>query len=143
MRSERAPGGSPVEAPRGSEEETMDLDELRQHDWNAGEDSIAVSRSDVVIRIVYSIVLGLILWLLDTLLWVVVVFQLVFSLITRTLPSARLQRFANAVAAYYYQVLRYLTHNDSVIPFPFSDLPEPLEPTRPAYASDPEADRPV
>lgn len=121
----------------------MDLDELRQHDWNPGEDGVAVSRSDVVIRIVYSIVLSLILWLLDTLLWVVVVFQLLFSLITRTLPSGRLQRFANAVVAYYYQVLRYLTHNDSVIPFPFSDLPEPLEPTRPAYASDPDADRPA
>jgi len=114
----------------------MDIDEIRNHDWNAGEGGEEVSRSDVVIRIVYSLVFVVVVGILDTLLAVIVVFQLLFSLVTQTLPTRRLQRFANSVVAFYYQVLRYLTHNDSVIPFPFSDLPEPLEPTRPAYAAE-------
>lgn len=112
----------------------MKIDDLTSHDWNVGEERIEVSRTDVLIRLVYSIVFAAIVGLLDTLMAVIVVFQLLFSLITETLPSARLQRFANKLIAYYYQVFRYLTHNDSVIPFPFSDLPEPLEQTRAAYA---------
>ena len=49
-------------------------------------------------------------------------------------PSTRLQAFANRIVAYFYQMLRYLTHNDSVIPFPFSDFPAPLEASRRPYA---------
>jgi hypothetical protein len=94
----------------------------------------SIDRTDVLIRALYSALFAVLLGVLDTLLGVIVVFQLVFSLVTETLPSPRLQRFANGVVAFYYQVLRYLTHNDSVIPFPFSDLPTPQEPTRAAYA---------
>jgi len=113
----------------------MNIDEISSHDWNTDGERVAVNRSDVLVRIVYSILFAAIVGLLDTLMAVIVVFQLIFSLATESLPSARLQQFANALIAYYYQVFRYLTHNDSVIPFPFSDLPEPLEPTRAAYAA--------
>ncbi len=112
----------------------MHIDEITSHDWNPGEERVEVDRKDVLVRLVYSIVFAAIVGLLDTLMALIVVFQLLFSLITETLPSKRLQRFANSLIAYYYQVLRYVSHNDSVIPFPFSDLPAPLEATRPAYA---------
>jgi hypothetical protein len=118
----------------------MALEELRQHDWNAGEATAEVGRADVVIRAIYTAFFALVLGVLDTLLAVIVVFQLLFSLVTQTLPSARLQTFANHVVAFYVQVLRYVTHNDSLIPFPFSDWPEPPEPTRPAYANVPDED---
>ena len=42
---------------------------------------------------------------------------------------------------YYTQMLRYLTHNDSLVPFPFSDFPNPTEPGRPAYATRDEHER--
>ena len=113
----------------------MDLEEIKNHDWNSGEESVEVSRSDVIIRLIYTLVFTLIIGVIDTLLVIIVAFQLLFSLITQTLPTARVQGFANSVIAFYYQVLRYITHNDSVIPFPFSDLPDPVEPTRPAYAA--------
>lgn len=113
----------------------MDFEEITDQDWSGDGERVGVDRSDVLIRAVYSVVFALIVGVLDTLLAVIVVFQLLFSLITETLPSSRLQRFANALIAYYYQVFRYLTHNDSLVPFPFSDLPEPLEPSRPAYAA--------
>lgn len=112
----------------------MDIDDITQHDWNAGEESVSVSRSDVIIRIVYTLLFTVILGIVETLLGVIVIFQLLFSLITQSLPTTRLQTFANQLVTYYYQALRYMTHNDSLIPFPFSDIPEPLEPTRPAYA---------
>jgi hypothetical protein len=35
-------------------------------------------------------------------------------------------------------MLRYLTHNDSLVPFPFSDFPTPAEPSHPAYARESE-----
>lgn len=113
----------------------MNIDDITSHDWTTDGERVAVHRSDVLVRIVYSLLFAAIVGLLDTLMAVIVVFQLLFSLVTESLPSARLQRFANALIAYYYQVFRYLTHNDSVIPFPFSDLPDPLEPTRAAYAT--------
>lgn len=118
----------------------MDIDDITRHDWNAGEEAVSVSRSDVIIRIVYTLLFAVILGLVEALLTVIVVFQLLFSLITQSLPTARLQTFANQAVAFYYQALRYMTHNDSLIPFPFSDLPQPLEPTRPAYAPVPDDD---
>ena len=45
------------------------------------------------------------------------------------MPSARLREFANAVIAYQYRLLRYVTYNESTVPFPFSQFPQVLEPT--------------
>jgi len=126
--------------PEKEGEPIMQMDDITRHDWNAGEEADSVSRSDVIIRIVYSLLFAVILGLVETLLLVIVVFQLLFSLVTQSMPTHRLQTFANQLVAFYYQSLRYLTHNDSLIPFPFSDLPEPLEPTRAAYAAVPDED---
>jgi hypothetical protein len=111
----------------------MEIDEITGHDWTEGDDTDEVARPDVVIRIVYSVLFALVVSVLESVLFIIVAFQLIFSLITQKLPSPRLQNFANKLVAYFTQILRYLTHNDSVIPFPFSDLPEPVEPTQPAY----------
>jgi Flp pilus assembly protein TadB len=115
------------------EEVDMELDEITGHDWTEGESSDEVARPDVVIRIVYSLLFAIVVSILEWLVFAIVAFQLLFSLVTQRLPSRRLQTFANQLVAYFRQILRYLTHNDSVIPFPFSDLPEPLEPCQPAY----------
>ncbi len=90
-------------------------------------------RVEVGLRIVYSLLFGLALSMMNSLLAVLVAFQLIYSLITERLPADRVQRFAHDLTAYYGQILRYLTHNDSRMPFPFSDFPEPSEPSRPAY----------
>ncbi|MBW2229204.1 MAG: DUF4389 domain-containing protein [Deltaproteobacteria bacterium] len=111
----------------------MEMDEITGHDWAEGDAADEVARPDVVIRIVYSLLFAVVASILESLLFVIIAFQLLFSLITQKLPSPRLQSFANRLVAYFRQILRYLTHNDSVIPFPFSDLPDPLEPTNPAY----------
>jgi hypothetical protein len=38
------------------------------------------------------------------------------------------RKFANQAAAYGYRVMRYLTLNENVRPFPFQDFPQELEP---------------
>lgn len=93
-----------------------------------------IDRFDVGLRIAYSLLFAAIASVLQSLTALIVTFQLAYSLITQSLPSKRVQGFANTLVSYIHQILRYLTHNDALIPFPFSDLPEPLEPTREAYA---------
>ena len=115
----------------------MNLDELAALESEAGTlpEPADIDRSDVGVRIVYTLLFALILSVLETLIFAVVAYQLVYSLITQHVPGERVQGFANGIIAYFRQILRYLSHNDSMIPFPFSDFPEPLEPSRPAYAN--------
>jgi hypothetical protein len=93
-----------------------------------------IERIDTVFRILYSVVFAVIIQLLESVLGLIVVFELAYSLITMSPPSKRVREFANRIIAYNYHLQRYLTHNEAELPFPFSDLPEPLEPTRWPYA---------
>ena len=114
----------------------MNLDELAALENEAGiqQDPVDIDRSDVGVRIVYSLLFAVILSVLEPVLFAVVAYQLIYSLVTQRVPGKRVQAFANGIIAYFRQILRYITHNDSVIPFPFSDFPEPLEPTLPPYS---------
>jgi hypothetical protein len=118
----------------------MPDDDDPTEDWNGDDpalqtaDDDTLERPDIALRAVYSVLFALVISVLETLLAVIVVFQLGYSLATSRMPSERLQAFANGITAYFYQILRYLTHNDSLLPFPFSDFPTPLQPTYPAYA---------
>jgi len=114
----------------------MNFDELAALESEAGThpEPVEIDRTDVGVRIVYTLLFALILSVLESLIFAVVAYQLVYSLITQRLPGERVQTFANGAVAYFRQILRYVSHNDSVIPFPFSDFPQPLQPSRPAYA---------
>ena len=112
----------------------MDREEMEIDDPRDDEETPELERGAVALRTVFSLLLAMVLSVLNSLLAVVVIFQLVYSFVTQSIPSARVQELGNKVTAYYYQVLRYLTHNDSQIPFPYGDLPTPLEVGRPAYA---------
>lgn len=123
----------------------LDPDELPMHDEPGFDDFDSdppeLMRSDVVVRAIYSLLFGLIISVLHSVILALVVFQLVYSLLTQKLPVPRVQGFGNTICAYYAQMLRYLTHNDSLVPFPFSDFPNPTEPGRPAYATRDEHER--
>ena len=125
----------------------MDREELEISDRRGDDDTYELDRGAIALRAVFSLLIAIIISVLDSLLAVVVIFQLVYSFVTQSMPSARVQKLGNNVTAYYYQALRYLTHNDSQTPFPFSDFPTPLEVGRSAYApaagahaADPETD---
>jgi Domain of unknown function (DUF4389) len=87
-----------------------------------------IPRKDTAHRIALTVLFAIIAGAMRTVLGLIVVFELVFTLITRRPPGARVRELANRITTYYYQLLRYLTYNESRAPFPFSDFPEPLEP---------------
>ena len=92
-----------------------------------------IPRADTGIRILLTILFAVVASVLRTVVIVIVIFELLWALITRSVPSVRLREFANYVIAYHYRVLRYITYNESNPPFPFADLPAELEP--PAWSS--------
>jgi hypothetical protein len=91
-----------------------------------GEDE-HIPRRETGLRIVLTILFVIIGGLLETLLAGIVIFELIVALGTQRKPSARVRELANRVISYYYRVGRYVTYNDSRVPFPFSDFPEALE----------------
>ena len=102
-------------------------EDLRSATVDFADDEIA--RRDTGLRIAMTLLYVLIAAVLDSVLGVIVIFQLLWSLITRTPPSKPVRGLANRIVSYYYRVGRYLTYNDSCPPFPFSEFPEVLEPS--------------
>jgi hypothetical protein len=88
-----------------------------------------IERRGTGLRIALSLLYVLVAALLDSVLGVIVVFQLLWSLITRRPPAEPVTELANRIIGYYYRIGRYLTYNDSRPPFPFSEFPEALEPS--------------
>ena len=81
-------------------------------------------RTDVGLRVLYTIVFSVILNLAGGLLTLLVAIQLVLALVTREQPHARLKQFAELMTRYCVLIVRYVTFSDDEPPFPFSDFPE-------------------
>ncbi|MBW2286635.1 MAG: DUF4389 domain-containing protein [Deltaproteobacteria bacterium] len=82
---------------------------------------------DTGIRILLTLLFTVVASVLDTLVGVLVAFSLLWALITRQAPHPRLRSLANRIITYGYRIDRYVTYNDAEVPFPFSDLSNPLE----------------
>lgn len=80
------------------------------------------TRSAILLRLIISIVLLIALEVLKTLVQIIVLFQYIFLLVTRS-RCEPLRVFSNKISLYGYKLLRYLTLNDNIRPFPFSDFP--------------------
>ena len=94
------------------------------------EDEIEIERVDTLLRIVYSLLFAVGVSVLETVVTVLVGFQLVYTLITKREPPDRVTDAGNRVRRYFYRILRYRTHNEMEKPFPFGDFPEALGPAR-------------
>jgi hypothetical protein len=86
-----------------------------------------IDRRDTGIRIALTVLFAIVAGILDTIVGLVVVFGLVWALITRRPPGEGLRSAANRLISFDYRIARYLTYNEQTIPFPFSDFPDPLE----------------
>ena len=74
-------------------------------------------------RILFMLIFAVILGFVRILLWAVVVFQVVSTLLTgSTNPNAL--KFGRTLSIYLYQILLFLTYNTEMMPFPFSDWDE-------------------
>ncbi len=94
-----------------------------------GEDE-HIPRRETGLRILLTILFVIIGSAIETLLAVIVIFELIVALGTQRPPSTRVREFANRIISYYYKLGRYVTYNESRVPFPFSDFPRALEPDR-------------
>ena len=91
------------------------------------EEDERIPRLETGLRILLSLLFVLVGSILEMVLSVTVIFQLLIALVTQSPPSVRVRAFANRIVSYYYKLGRYLTYNESRVPFPFSDFPEALE----------------
>jgi hypothetical protein len=98
-----------------------------EHSSDAHESVGEIERRDTGIRILLTILFALIASVVETVLSVIVLFALIWTLVTRQAPSERVRALANRIVAYYYRIARYLTYNEANVPFPFSDFPESFE----------------
>src|ERR1700754_2733685 len=87
-----------------------------------------IERKDTAIRLVYTLFFVVIVRVVEAVLGVVVLFSLVFTLLTKRAPSESVQRFANRTISYLYHILRYATYNEILPPFPFSAFPAEVDP---------------
>ncbi len=87
-----------------------------------------IERKDTGLRFLYSLLFWLIARVLETLLGLLVVFDLLYTLVTKQLPPERVREFGNRIVAYFYRIGRYLTYNESALPFPFTEFPPELHP---------------
>lgn len=91
-----------------------------------------IERKETGIRILLTVLFVVILRAVEVVLGVIVLFQLVFALITKRRPGDRVARFANRIITYVVQLLRYLTYQEDQRPFPFSDFPAESTPPDPS-----------
>jgi hypothetical protein len=87
-----------------------------------------VDRSETGIRALKTLLFFIIARVVETVLAVVIVFELIWALITGREPSHAVRRFASRVLAYLVEIVRYLTYNDDQAPCPFREFPADPEP---------------
>ncbi len=87
-----------------------------------------VSRKQIGIRLLYTILFLVILGIVMVIVKVVVVFQFIYFFSTRK-PNESVRQFSNKISIYGYRIFRYITLNESQRPFPFTNFPTELEPS--------------
>ena len=73
-------------------------------------------------RLLYMILFAILYKVAEFIMWVVVLFQVIVTLVTGS-PNERALKFGMQLSAYVYVLWTYLTYNTEKKPFPFSDWP--------------------
>ena len=115
MESESANNENKQTIPQGSQEQ---MEKEQKPD---------VSRKQIGIRLLYTILFLVILGIVLVIVKVAVVFQFIYFFSTRK-SNESVRQFSNKISTYGYRILRYITLNENQRPFPFTDLPPELEP---------------
>lgn len=89
-------------------------------------EATALSRKNIAIRLLFTLLFVIILEIVKCLIYLTVAFQYVYLLVTLK-HSEPVRAFAHRLAAFAYQLIRYLTLNDNEKPFPFKAFPAELE----------------
>ncbi len=86
----------------------------------------ALTRKDIAMRLLFTLLFAIILGMVKCLIYLTVVFQYAYLLIALK-HSDPVRGFANRLAAFAYQLIRYLTLNDNDKPFPFKTFPAEMD----------------
>lgn len=86
-----------------------------------------LARKNIAIRLLFTILFLIVFEILKVVIQITVVIQYIYLLVT-TAHSEALRQFSNKVSFYAYKVMRYLTLNESVRPYPFTNFPANVEP---------------
>jgi hypothetical protein len=86
-----------------------------------------VNRTETGIRILLSLLFMVAVRVVGLVLFVVIVFELLYTLITQRRPGGEVRRFARRTLDYAVAAVRYLTYNDDEPPFPFTEFPRETE----------------
>lgn len=97
---------------------------------DATEATTVLSRKKIATRLLYTIFFVIVLEILKTIIQVAVLFQYVYLFITQTYSNPVIA-FSNKVSVHAYRVMRYITLNENMRPFPFSDFPKETDPPEP------------
>ncbi len=99
-------------------------DSPRMPDSTVQPDQVAlIARGATGKRILFTLLFILIVRVVESVLAIVILFELAYCLITKRVPSDRVVRLADRLVRYGYQIGQYLTYNKVQPPFPFDDFP--------------------
>lgn len=73
-------------------------------------------------RLIFMLLFAAVLQLASIVMWVLVIAQFFFSLITGE-DNQHLRRFGHSLSTYIYDVLKFLCYSSDEKPFPFADWP--------------------
>jgi len=83
------------------------------------------------IRLLFMILFGIIINIVEMVIWIIAAFQFIVTLFIGK-PNANLATFSDGLTTYAYQMMRYLTYNNEVKPFPFTPWPSACKESKPA-----------
>jgi len=85
-----------------------------------------IPRGKIGIRLIFTLLFLVILSIMHFVIQMITLIQYVILLLTRSY-SEPLRSFSNRAAVYVYRLIRYITLNDNIRPFPFTEFPQEME----------------
>jgi Domain of unknown function (DUF4389) len=85
-----------------------------------------IPRGKIGMRLIFTLLFVVILSIMNFIIQVIALIQYVILLLTRSY-SEPLRSFSNKAAVYVYRLIRYITLNDNIRPFPFTEFPRAME----------------
>jgi hypothetical protein len=74
------------------------------------------------LRVVFMVLFALFYGVAISVYWAIVIFQVIYSLITSNI-NERVLQFSSSLTQYLYSVLNYMTFQTEETPFPFNEWP--------------------
>ncbi len=87
---------------------------------------IAVTRKEIGIRFLVTLLYLIVFEILKTVIQLTVIFQFIYLFISKKYSNP-VRKFSNKVATYAYKVIRYMSLNDNIHPFPFNNFPDQID----------------